>query len=212
VAKKNNHIAFILDRSGSMSSMWDEVKGGYKNFVREQQKGDNEPKFSLTEVDQPYDKVAVSEVPPSLDAIKPAVYPRGATALLDAVGKTINSLDQKAKRVMVVIFTDGFENSSREYTLPQIKALVEERKAAGWAFLFLGADQDAFASGNAMGVSRGSTVTFDYAVRGSSMGTIAVAASATNTYFNTGTYDNLPEEFTPEDVKPKSKKAPVVTP
>jgi Mg-chelatase subunit ChlD len=195
LAKK--HVAFILDRSGSMGSIWDEVQGGYKHFVEEQQK-QGDIKFSLTAFDNYIDKVIdgkpISEVSSKLPE---SVVPRGTTALLDAVGKTINAIGKNKKQVMVVIFTDGYENASHEFTKAQVKSLIEERRAAGWGFAFLGADQDAFAEGAQFGMVRGSTMSFQSGVKGSSLGSIAAASSATMGYFATGDV-SLPEEYKPD--------------
>ena len=203
MAKKGSgsHIAFILDRSGSMGQIWDDVKGGFKQFI-EDQKAEGDPKFSLTvfdtEVDQPYDKVPLSEVSDDLDKIEPRVYPRGSTALLDAVGKTINSLDKRAKKVMVVIFTDGLENSSTEYKKADIKKIVDERQQAGWGFLFLGADQDAFAEGVQFGMLRGQTASFDSAVAGSVGATMGVGSRSTSAYLYKNKNVSVPDKVTPK--------------
>lgn len=80
-------------------------------------------------------------------------FARGSTALLDAIGKTINHVGNRHKfapdseipvKTMVVIITDGFENASTEFSQPQIKAMIEHQKEKyGWEFLFLGANIDA---------------------------------------------------------------------
>ena len=199
---KSTHIAFILDRSGSMSALWDEVKGGFKGFIEDQKKQGN-PKFSLTVFDteftKVYDKVDLADVANNLPE---DVFPRGSTALLDAVGQTVSSIG-KAKKVMVVIFTDGYENSSHEYTKQQIKDLVKDRQDAGWGFLFLGADQDAFAEGSQWGMQRGQTVSFDSAVAGSSAGSIRLASNTTSSYLYQNKKVDVPDTFTPDQKKSK---------
>ena len=92
------------------------------------------------------------------------LVPRGSTALLDAVGRAINETDERlagmeeSERpglVVFVIVTDGHENSSREFTKPQIKKIIENRQdRCDWQFTFLGANQDAFAEAGHMGIRR----------------------------------------------------------
>src|SRR5690606_35236450 len=82
--------------------------------------------------------------------------PRGSTALLDAVGDTIDRLgrrfasapdDQKPGHVAVAILTDGEENSSRRYTWHDIAGRISHQtEKYQWDFLFLGAGPDAIAT------------------------------------------------------------------
>ena len=93
------------------------------------------------------------------------------TGLLDAVGKTINHVDNRHKnaldsevpgKTMVVIITDGFENASREFTLPQVKQMIERQKERfGWEFLFLGANIDAVSTAEGFGISADRAVTYE---------------------------------------------------
>jgi hypothetical protein len=188
-----------------MGTIWDDAVGGFKAFIEEQQKQGN-PKFSLTTFDTLYDKVYdqvdLSKVSPDLD--KNRVFPRGSTALLDAVGSTINDIN--AKKVMVVIFTDGLENSSHEYTKAQVKSLVEKKQKDGWGFLFLAADQDAFAEGSAFGMQRGTTHSFDSSIAGSSRVSMDTASHSTSGYL----YQNKKVDVDP--VQKVEKKQKVTTP
>ncbi len=86
----------------------------------------------------------------------------GSTALLDAIGKTINKLisvqkhtaqEYQAEKVMMVIITDGEENSSREYSTEKIKSLIEHQKTKyGWEFIFLGANIDSVETASTIGI------------------------------------------------------------
>ncbi|WP_326646626.1 VWA domain-containing protein [Streptosporangium sp. NBC_01755] len=162
------HIVIILDRSGSMALVKDDTEGGLKAFLAEQINAPSETTVSLYQFDDRYE--IVYENTPLADVPDFALKPRGMTALLDAVGMTINRVgghlatlpeDSRPGEVVAVILTDGAENSSKEYTLPQVKDLItRQRDTYGWAFVFLGADQDAFAAAGGMGIGRASTLSY----------------------------------------------------
>ena len=159
------NIITILDRSGSMSGRQDDVIGGYNNFVKEQVDSEGEIRFTLAQFDHEYemvyDNIPIVEVP-SLD-----FSPRGSTALLDAIGRTINTVIERYKKNIVkpdktlfVIITDGYENSSSEFNNKQIKVLVEKVKEEyDFQFLFLGADIDGFAGGTGMSFKAANSVS-----------------------------------------------------
>ena len=91
--------------------------------------------------------------------------PRNMTPLYDAMAKMIAhiermSSDRADEDVTVVVFTDGGENASREFSSATVFGLVEQKKKLGWTFVFLGANQDSYKSGGAVGFSRGSTTNF----------------------------------------------------
>jgi len=111
--------------------------------------------------------------------------PASTTPLLDSTAAIINHMNQKRKvikkngtkpRMLVAIMTDGLENASREYTLQQIHDMITKKQKKGWEFAFLGADQDAFAAGAAMGVPIGSTVTYTKGSELHTLSNVAVAA------------------------------------
>lgn len=148
---------FLLDRSGSMQSCWDDTIGGYNSFL-EGQKGQGGT-MTLIQFDhetlESYKDVPIDEVKP-LD--KDTYCPRGSTALLDAIGKVIK--DGGDNRI-VIILTDGYENASHTYTKAHIKDLITNKEKEGWQFMYLGANQDAFAEGESMGIAPGRTLNFD---------------------------------------------------
>jgi uncharacterized protein YegL len=149
-------IVFVLDRSGSMRSLESDVIGGFNSFLSEQQKLKDEARLTTILFDNEYevlhDGLDIQNVKP----ITPKEYfVRGTTALLDAVGKAISVAKSHAKKkdkVLFIINTDGYENSSKEYTNEQIKELVKKcEKKDNWKFIFLGAGIDSFAVGGSMG-------------------------------------------------------------
>jgi len=171
MAKKKTQTALInvvLDKSGSMGTITDATISGFNEFLHDQQA--DGALFSLTMFDTRFQLVhnaePVKDVP---DLDRHTYMPSGNTALYDAIGASIaavKSLKAQPERVVFVILTDGQENSSREYTQRQIFDAITEQQAAGWQFIFLGSDQDAYASGASMGVSRGTTSTFTSSVTG----------------------------------------------
>lgn len=171
------HIAVILDRSGSMQSVKTDTEGGLAAFLEAQHEAPGETTVSLYQFDDKYE--AVYENKPLADVPPFMLRPRGATALLDAVGRTINTLgeqlaamdeDARPGEVIVVILTDGHENASREYTKTAVKKLItQQQDAYGWKFVFLGADQDAFAAGASMGIARATTLSYSGTRTGASL-------------------------------------------
>lgn len=149
--KDYTHIIFILDRSGSMMGVWNDVKGGYAEFVKQNKEAKGKCTFSLTAFDTEYlvvnSVVPINEVSEQLE-----VYPRGGTALYDAVGRTIVEQgeklaalpeDERPDKVLCVIQTDGYENSSQEYNGPALQQLITEQKDKyNWDFNFVGAGED----------------------------------------------------------------------
>lgn len=159
--KNLSDITVVMDRSGSMGGCQQEAENGLNHLVDDQKKQDGECNFTLVQFDNEYDVVhdgvPISEVP------ELKLVPRGMTALNDAVGKAINTVGERLGKmddndrpalVTMVIITDGGENASHEFTSKVIKEMIttQEEKYA-WKFIFLGANQDAFAEGGKIGVA-----------------------------------------------------------
>jgi hypothetical protein len=143
-------IVCILDRSGSMHSLQTEVIGSFNSFVEEQRKilKDRSNTLTLVLFDDKYEMVYERiplEFVPKLTAS--TYFTRGMTSLFDAIGKTVNSINPDKKKVLVLIQTDGQENSSSEYKSQQIKELIKSKEKIGWEFNFIGAGPDAFEQG-----------------------------------------------------------------
>jgi hypothetical protein len=147
----------ILDRSGSMSFLEDDVIGGFNSFINEQKKIKDNTKVTTVLFDHEYEilhnKIDLQKIEPITNK---QYYVRGSTALLDAIGRTINevaSYTKKKDNVLIVINTDGMENSSREFNNASIKQMVEhQEKKHNWKFIFLGANMDAFETGREFGI------------------------------------------------------------
>jgi len=143
-------IVCILDRSGSMSSLRDEVIGSYNNFVQEQKTNlkDKDNTLTLVIFDDKYEVVYERISLDSVPQLTPEIYfTRGNTSLNDAIGKSINNVSKDKTKVLVLIQTDGLENSSMEYKSEQIKDLIKEKEKIGWQFNFIGAGPAAFEQG-----------------------------------------------------------------
>ena len=149
-AEGSTEIIFILDRSGSMASMSDEAKSGFNSFLKSQRECEGDARLSLTLFDHEYTPVIQSVPLESVPELDDTNYePRGTTALLDAVGRSIHDFKQglkknpkanASKRVIVVVLTDGLENASKDYDYKRVKDLIEQQKEQGWEFLFLASD------------------------------------------------------------------------
>jgi hypothetical protein len=162
---KNHYseIAFVLDRSGSMGSCREPAIEGFNSFLQEQQRTEGLAKLTLILFDDEYlvpiDALPVAEILPLNGE---SYVPRGSTALLDAVGRTIDELgarlaslpeQDRPVQVIVAILTDGLENSSQNYTWQQIAAAIKRQSEQyRWTFLFLGANQNAIATAAQMNI------------------------------------------------------------
>lgn len=162
----NDHlteIAFILDRSGSMESMVESAISGFNQLLRNQQQLPGSARFTLVLFDDQYE-VPVQSLPIAevVELDTTSFVPRGSTALLDAIGRTIDELGAKlaalpeAERpgqVIVAILTDGMENASHRYTWQDISQRIRHQTDTySWRFLFLGANQDAIATAGRMSI------------------------------------------------------------
>jgi Mg-chelatase subunit ChlD len=148
---------FLLDRSGSMESILNDTIGGYNSFVKSQIADGGTMSLYLFdhEVSEVYKDVPIDKVEP---LTVETFVPRGSTALLDAIGYI---LKKETKKSVMIILTDGEENSSTKFTHAHIKDLTEMRAKDGWDFVYLGANQDAFAAGAKLGIN--TACTFDCA-------------------------------------------------
>jgi hypothetical protein len=154
-------LIFLLDRSGSMETCRTDTIGGFNAFVADQKTLGG--KLTLVQFDHEiknvFENVPLGEVNP---LTSDTFQPRGSTALMDAIGRTIKTHWSK-KGVVFIIQTDGEENSSHAYTKAHIKDLIEQKTKDGWTFMYLGANQDAFAEAGSMGIAPAATLHYDVA-------------------------------------------------
>ncbi|MGV8981581.1 vWA domain-containing protein [Clostridium sp.] len=165
-------LVFILDRSGSMSGLESDTIGGYNALLKKQKEEPGEAIITTVLFDDKYellhDRINVKGIRPITEK---EYFVCGCTALLDAIGKTINKIgnvqkntneEQRADKVMFVITTDGMENASNEYNYEKIKKMVEwQKKKYGWEFIFIGANIDAISTAAKFGISSDRAVSYN---------------------------------------------------
>jgi len=164
-------LVFIIDRSGSMHGLEGDTVGGFNATLEKQRALEGEVLVSTILFDHTF-KVLHDRV--SLNLISEMTEKDycvgGSTALMDALGNTINHIgtihkyareEDIPEHTVFVIITDGMENSSRSFDSEQVKDMIEEKKNRnGWEFIFLAANIDAASSAEKIGIDR--TRTADY--------------------------------------------------
>lgn len=168
-ANEKTQIICILDRSGSMSSIINDSIGGFNTFLKQQKELKDEATITVALFDDKYELLYDDvDIKKAEELTNKVWFPRGTTALYDAIGKTINNVkanharlgNEAPSKVLVCIVTDGYENASKEYFLNDIKNLIKDCEDNNWNFIYLAANQDAFAVGSTFGVSIGNTFTY----------------------------------------------------
>jgi uncharacterized protein YegL len=173
---KHTEVIFIVDKSGSMAHLTGDTIGGFNGFIESQKAIDGKATLTTVLFDTYtktlHDGVDIHEVKPMT---KTDYIAGGATAMLDAIGETINRVQdrhdelgvEKPDNVIVAITTDGEENSSRKFTKSQIEKMIKHQtNSHGWKFMFLGANMDAVKEAESIGISKDWSVTYDYTTRG----------------------------------------------
>ncbi|PRR80366.1 vWA domain-containing protein [Clostridium vincentii] len=164
--KKNlTELVFIIDRSGSMAGLEDDTMGGYNAVITKQKKEDGEANVTTIlfddQVETLHERISIQDIKQMTEN---EYYVRGCTALLDAIGETISYMgnvqkyaksEERANKVLFIITTDGYENSSKEYSYDKVKGLIDRQKTRyDWEFLFLGANIDAISTAERFGISK----------------------------------------------------------
>lgn len=184
-------VVFILDRSGSMSGLERDTIGGFNGMLAKQQEQEGDVLVSTVLFDDEcevlHDRKQLKKVQPMTDK---EYYVRGCTALLDAIGGAIHHIGNVHKyarpkdrpdKTLFVIITDGMENSSKYYTYPKVKQMVErQQKRYGWEFMFLGANMDAIAEARRYGIREDMASDYICDEVGTALNYAAVGAALSN--------------------------------
>lgn len=169
--KVTTELVFILDKSGSMCGLEADTIGGFNSMLKKQKAEQGEVIVTTVLFDHRYellhDRFPIRHIAPITEK---EYYVEGATALLDAIGSTVQKIgnaqkhlpeNQRAEKVIFVIITDGMENSSLEYSYKKVKRMIEHQKRRyGWEFMFLGANIDAVHEAAKFGVQADRAVTY----------------------------------------------------
>ena len=184
-------MAFILDMSGSMGGLVEDTIGGYNSLIEKQKEEDGEAYITTVLFDDRYimlhDHINIQDIKP---LTKEDYSPMGMTALLDAIGKTVNSIgvrlsntpeEERPEKVIVVITTDGMENSSKEFTKAKIKEMIEHQQSKySWVFMFLGANMDAVDEAGSLGINTDFARNYTANAKGTNSVYTVLSASMSN--------------------------------
>lgn len=184
-SNERTHIICILDRSGSMSSIMSDSIGGFNEFLRKQKELPDKATITVHLFDDKHDCLYdFVDIKDAKELTRDVWYPRGTTALYDAIGRAINKdkarfagLGSEAPaKVLVCIVTDGLNNASKEYTREGIQSLIRQCENDDWNFIYLAANQNAFAVGQSFGISYANTYTYT----ANSVGVAGMSATLNN--------------------------------
>lgn len=170
------HITFVLDSSGSMSAIEDDTIGGFNSFLDDQRDEEGTATVSLFDFNTNIDRVYQGQPIAEAQGLTSESYtPGGRTALHDAISMAVDdtmnyitSFDpaERPETVVVVVLTDGKENAS-ETPQEMVRARVEKcREDFDWEFLFIGANQDAALTAEAMGMDRDKSLDMSHSGEG----------------------------------------------
>lgn len=168
-------FVLIVDSSGSMYDLKDDVIGGVNSVIDEASENPN-AKMSLVFFDTELKWIYESEKANDISKISSDDYaPGGMTALLDAVGESIARVsanqdklgeDEKASKILVTIITDGYENASKEFSYDQVRNMITSKEKGVWEFVFMGANIDAAKEAGKFGISSDRAAKWSADVRG----------------------------------------------
>jgi uncharacterized protein YegL len=184
-------IVAILDRSGSMEHLTNDTIGGFNSFLKEQKEIPGNAVLTTVLFNDSYmllhDRVDIEKVKPMTNK---EYIAQGSTALLDAMGKTINDIglklhntveNERPGKVIFFIITDGEENASVEYNNEKIKEMVElQKNTYSWEFVFLGANIDSFSAARSIGISSDRAFDFEADKEGIVNAHLAMSAAVGN--------------------------------
>ena len=156
---ENLDLIFVMDRSGSMSGSEEDTIGGFNSFIQREKDKNLNTRVTTVLFDDQYEvlykRKAIEDV---AELTREEYWVRGCTALLDAIGRTITSLDKEIdNNVLFVIMTDGLENASREFSKEKIRNLIASHN---WEFIYIGADIDSYHEAGNIGIRKSRTANY----------------------------------------------------
>lgn len=196
-------LVCVIDRSGSMSAIKHDAEGGFNAFINESKSLPGKVRVTLAQFDAEYEllwnALDIREVP------RYSLCPRGTTALLDAIGRTLSAVGdrfaalpehERPGKVVIMIVTDGQENASREFSRERIREMISHQTSKySWQFAYLGSNQDSFAEGANIGIRRDSCMNWTFS-GGGMRSAYSSASRSVNCYVNNVT-SNLDLNNTP---------------
>lgn len=198
MSDRTTFVSFLLDETGSMQSIKDDTIGGFNAYVEVLQEDDDDIVFSLVSFNSSQTRRRYVAEP--IRTIAPLTeddyVPRASTPLIDAAVKIMKATDEAVRKrgddpnVVIVMQTDGQENVSVEYTNADLAALIKEKEAAGWQFVFLGAGLDAFAAAREAGIAIDARHVVSYS-RALSREVFAATAANVKDYAKSGSPSSL---------------------
>lgn len=164
-------LVFILDKSGSMFPLVDDTIGGFNSLLKKQKNEKGQCVVTTVLFNQSiqilHNRIPIEDVK---NMTEKECQPMGSTALLDAMGSTIDKIkndhvntpkEKRPDKVLFAIITDGAENSSKEYNIKQVKNSVTTcQELLGWEFIFLGANIDAIETASTFGIHASRAANF----------------------------------------------------
>lgn len=205
-------ITIVLDRSGSMETVREDTIGGFNAFLEEQKAVPGDASLTLVQFDDKYDVLYEGRRLQDAPALTTRTFvPRGSTALLDAVGRTMNAAGarlaaqpeaDRASKVLFVIMTDGQENASHEFSSRQVFDMItHQREKYQWEVVFIGANQNAVATGASYGIPASNALDYAATAAGTRHAQ-ATLSKATTKMRARASLDSEEEFFSAEDKKP----------
>lgn len=151
--QKSLDLVFLIDRSGSMYGSEEDTIGGFNSFIKNEKGKEGNVSVTTILFDHKYEVLYKRKPIHQVNDLTPnEYYVRGSTALLDAIGRTITTLDKEiSNNVLFVIMTDGKENASVEFSKSQVKSMIDNHD---WEFLFIGADIDSYSEAGSIGIKK----------------------------------------------------------
>lgn len=209
-------LVFILDKSGSMAGLEKDTIGGFNALVEKQHKLQGDVRVTTVLFNQSYellhDRISLKGISPLTEDDYEI---GGTTALLDAIGSTVQKIanaqkrtmeEERADKVMFVITTDGMENASCEYNYKKINEMIASQKQKfNWEFIFLGANIDAVATARQFGVEEEFAVEYHADPEGTQLN-YQVLSEAVSSFRTGKSIDRNWKKDIEKDYKSRAKK------